>query len=220
MTQPTPEEIRKQRQQRLLQVLADLQDQGHSQAAIAELLCVPAAYLSDVKGGNRTLSELFARRFSDEFSVSYRWLLHGEGTMTKPRIRSAVGSANSKLLPILMAPWIGEVRESPARTGDQTELGGRAAALADGATQPYVLRLPCDAHAADLRKGDLVLISQRDDEPKRSLVVLQRTTSEKKELLLALRADRKVFTDIVTGERVRSDVAVVGQGLALVCREF
>lgn len=220
MTQPTPDEVRKQRQQRLLQVLEDLQDQGHSQAAIAELLSVPPAYLSDVKGGNRTLSELFARRFSDEFSVSYRWLLYGEGTMTKPRIRSAVDSANSKLLPILMAPWIGEVRESPARTGDQTELGGRAAALADGATQPYVLRLPRGAHAADLKKGDLILISQSDDEPKRSLVVLQCLTSEKKELRLALRADKGAFLDIDTGARLRGDMEVVGQGLALVCREF
>ena len=64
--------VRQERLEKLLQILAQ---QGQSQNHVAQRAGVPASYLSDVKKGNRSMTELFARRMAEEFRVDYRWLL-------------------------------------------------------------------------------------------------------------------------------------------------
>ncbi len=217
MPQPTSEEVRKQRQERLVQVLNELTAKGQTQLEIAECLAVPQGYLSDVKNGHRLLSELFARRFSDEFAVNSRWLLHGEGTMAKPLVGPAIPPS---LKHTLSEPCLGDPAQSPARTGYGTEVAGHAVPLLAEATLPYVLELPYDAPAMSLRRGDLLLMDQKAKPTSRQIVVLRHSTKGKEagKLVLARRTPRGAFVRLDDGAAIRGQVEEVGQVLGLVWR--
>ena len=151
---------------RLAQVLEQLAVRGVKQREVAFELNIPTQYLSDLKHGRRMLSESFARRFAEVYCISATWLLHGEGTGNLPDPSAALAqTAGACLLPVLSAPDQGDPRHSPYWDGGLLALSGAAAAAAERAKLPFVLRIGVDISSGRLKKNDLVLCSQelRDD---------------------------------------------------------
>jgi transcriptional regulator with XRE-family HTH domain len=151
--------VRQQRLEKLLQVLAQ---KGQSQNQVAQRAGVPASYLSDVKNGNRAMTELFARRLAEEFRLEYRWLMGDAGTMESLNLGQEMPDEKSTAvwLPVFPHPVRGQPQRLPTWDGACVELCGAAAAQARTATEPYVLHFLDDDHTGRLRKHDLVLISQ------------------------------------------------------------
>ncbi len=75
------------RQERFLNILEILDQQGIAQSEVARRTEVPPQYLNDVKAGRRALSERFARRIQDEFEFDYQWLLGRHGSREVQRVR-------------------------------------------------------------------------------------------------------------------------------------
>jgi hypothetical protein len=157
-----PDEASLGRQQRLEKLLQILAQKGQSQNQVAQRAGVPASYLSDVKNGNRAMTELFARRLAEEFRLDYRWLLGDAGTMDSLELGQEVVDEESTgiWLPVFVHPVRGRPRSLPEWDGACVEVCGAAAARARTATKPYVLHFLAEDHAGRLRKHDLVLISQ------------------------------------------------------------
>ncbi len=151
---------------RLAQVLEQLAVRDVKQREVAFELNIPTQYLSDLKHGRRALSESFARRFAEVYRISATWLLHGEGTGDLPDLSATLAqTAGACLLPVLSAPDQGDPRYSPYWDGGLLALSGAAAAVAERAKLPFVLRIGADIFSGRLKKNDLVLCSQelRDD---------------------------------------------------------
>jgi transcriptional regulator with XRE-family HTH domain len=153
-------EVPQQRLAILLQALE--QQQGLSQGEIALRLKVPRQYLSDVKTGRRGLSELFARRFQEEFGVDHLWLLGQRGSMEIPRLDRGAATLDARrmLLPVFVHPIAGDPHSNSAWDGSVVEVAGVAAARVLLADHPYVLRFGADDLQHRLRRSDLLLISQ------------------------------------------------------------
>lgn len=201
------------RRDRLSQVLDALEKHGLSQREIAMRACVPPQYFSDVKLGRRSLSELFARRLGEEFDVDHIWLMTGTGSMKRPRAWSADAEPKrSTLIPILNQPTAGEPRHAGHWDGSLVELSGPAVAAAATAEAPYALRVTHDDCNGRLKKGDIVIVSQRDD--KASPVVIIR---ENEKLMIAGRiASTGKFSDLQTGRTKKGGAEVVGACIAIV----
>jgi len=146
---------------RLAQVLERLAGRGIKQQKVAFELSIPTQYLSDLKHGRRTLSEQFARRFAEVYRVSAAWLLHGEGPCDLPDLGAVPAQpVGGCLLPVLSAPDQGDPRHSPHWDGGLVALSGAAAAAAERAKLPFVLRIGADIPSGRVRRNDLVLCCQ------------------------------------------------------------
>lgn len=202
----------KARNRRLEVLLAQLAEQGITQQQIARQLNVPASYLSDVKLGRKTLTDTFARFFCNEFGVGLDWLLDGIGPQTKPLLSSQPVAANSAqvVLPILSELIQGKPEDSPGWDGSWVEVSGVAAARAQRATQPYVLRSPIEDKLGRVKRNDLLLIDQRSSEDTTLVVVL-----DAQELHLARRTERG-FQSVESGRAMRATVTPVGVCLGIV----
>lgn len=212
-----PEQQREQRKERLQSVLDKLTASGMSQAEIARRLNVPASYLSDVKNGYRTLTELFARRVGDEFGVDYVWLLDGAGNGEKPSMVPVSGRAGKLLLSVLSGPCIGDPAVSSASEGILQEVSGPAAVSAANADKPYLLRLGRDVHSLDLRVGDLLLMSQKVDGGQHGILVLQAASTpsaDSGKLILVKRKGKEQFQELEQVRTLRGEVVGVCLGLA------
>lgn len=150
---------------RLNEMLQTLAAGGLTQQQIAARAGLPAQYLSDLKNGRRTLTELTARRIGDEFGVNYEWLLGTSNLMelTSLSSDSAQTSEGTIWLPCFPWPITGTPRNHPDWDGTSVELAGAAAAKASMATDPYVLRFGRNDVEGRLRKDDLLLITQTPD---------------------------------------------------------
>lgn len=164
MKKPTDEKskVLQLRQERVRWLIEQLvQKCRMTQHQIAQRASVTSQYLSDVKNGQRTLTEPFAHCLADTFGVDYLWLL-GQGSDPAPV--TLRGSA-ATLTKSLQLPLLGELVEGDPRDGDgwdgaMIELAGAAAAKAAKAQQPYIVRFAGQDPLGRLRKGDLLLISQ------------------------------------------------------------
>ena len=151
---------------RLAEVLAQLAARGVKQQDVALELNVPPQYISDLRHNHRKLSEPFARRFAEVYRISAAWLLRGEGPSNLTDLaRPSSQTAGVCLLPVLSDPDTGDPRQSPHWDGSVVAVTGAAAAAAERAKFPFVLRIANDAPPGRLAKNDLVLCSQesRDD---------------------------------------------------------
>ena len=151
---------------RLVQVLEQLAARGVKQRELAFALNIPTQYLSDLKHGRRTVGENFARRFAEAYRISAAWILHGEGPRDLPDLVAAPTQADRDLpASRTLVPDQGDPRHSPHWDGGLLVLSGAAAAAAERAKLPFVLRIGADITSGRLKKNDLVLCSQelRDD---------------------------------------------------------
>ena len=149
-------------QQRFTEFLEQMAEAGISQNEVARRLGVPPQYISDVKMGRRTVTELFARRIEEEFDVKYSWL-QGDDMESDSghRVRgTAAVKVNRIRLPVFPHPIEGEPRSQRTWDGSEIEICGAAVARIVTAELPYVLRFGTTDRRGRLRKDDLVLISQ------------------------------------------------------------
>lgn len=147
--------------QRLGRLLEPLLEQGFTQAQIAAKAGIPPQYFSDIKRGERPVTELIARRLADEFDFNYQWLLGTSDTMeSSPRASHARAAESAVWLPLFPFPIEGEPRQHAAWNGAGVEIAGVAAGRIGLARHPYVLQFDREDAHGRLRKGDLVLISQ------------------------------------------------------------
>lgn len=212
---------REERTKRFQQVLDKLTASGMTQAEIAQRLAVPPPYVSDVKNGYRTLTDLFARRVGEEFGIDFLWLLHGVGDGRKPTVAVAPRSTGKLLLPILKEPCLGDPAVSAMAEGNLQEVSGAAAVAAANADKPYLLRLGHDAPAVHLRAGDLLLMTQGKEHPENSIVVLRMTdhgAPGTERLLLCRRRGEDQFQSLTSNATVRGEAQVVGACMGLVWR--
>jgi hypothetical protein len=147
--------------------------------------------------------------------------MHGEGQPVRTQPTPATGGAVQVLaLPVLSAPCAGEPRKVEGWDGSLLEVTGSASALALKASFPYLLRLPFDVPACQLRKGDALLMSQEKKTTSHGLVVVARTQEkdEKGDLVLARRTPKGGLVSAAHGDPIRGDVEEVGQCLGLVWR--
>jgi transcriptional regulator with XRE-family HTH domain len=156
-----PSEIDPIRFQRFNEFLREMEGRGMSQAQVAVRLELPPQYLSDVKKGRRTLTELFARRIACEFQeYDYQWFLG----VTNSKKRTGSGGNPSGddvfVVPILSELVLGNPQESTLWDGSRIDLVGTAALRAKQANQPYVLRFAGPDSQGELKAGDQLLISQ------------------------------------------------------------
>ena len=212
-----PDEIPLVRQQRLEKVLQLLSQQGHTQNQVAQRAGVPPSYLSDVKTGNRVLTELFARRLAEEFRLDYRWLLGDVGTMDSLELgQEVVGEESTSLwLPVFLHPIRGKPRGLPEWDGASVEVCGAAAARARTATEPYVLRFLVDDRLGRLKKHDLVLISQAINDLAEIQVVRMR-----RGMYLARKTPAGLWERLAEPEPIGEKVEVLGHALGIVWRSL
>ena len=141
--------------------LEPLLEQGLTQAQIAAKAGIPAQYFSDIKRGERPVTELIARRLGEEFNFDYRWLLGTRDTMeTAAQPSNATTGGNTVWLPLFPFPIEGEPRQNANWMGAGVEVSGVAAGRIGLAKYPYVLQFGHNDVQGRLRKGDLILISQ------------------------------------------------------------
>lgn len=150
---------------RLAEFLDRLKERGISQREVASRTKVSVQYLSDVKVGSRSFTELFARRLAEEYGVDYRWLLGQSESMQPPRLNVEGNTRVSErtLLPVFAQPIEGDPQTHRDWDGTTIEIVGAAAARSGNATRPYVLRIVGEDRRGRLRPNDLVLISQAID---------------------------------------------------------
>jgi len=150
---------------RLIEFLDRLKKQGISQREVAGRAKVSVQYLSDVKGGGRNFTELFARRLTEEFGGDYRWLLGQSDSMEPPRlnVEKTTGDFERTMLPVFARPIEGDPQTHRGWDGTTIEVVGAAAARSRNATHPYVLRIVGEDRRGRLRQSDLVLVSQALD---------------------------------------------------------
>lgn len=141
--------------QRLRQLLDELRSQGLSQQQIAQRANIPAAYLSQIKHGDRDITELVARRLGDEFDLDFEWLLGRSAVPQRPKAGLA-----GIWVPLFHEPIEGEPQTHPAWDGASVQVAGPAAARVSLAPRAYVLRFTGPDAEARLHTGDLVLIAQ------------------------------------------------------------
>jgi transcriptional regulator with XRE-family HTH domain len=162
---------------RFREFLRWVKGQGMSQTEVADRLGLPRQYLTNVKNGNRVLTELFARRVADEFGVDHFWLLNGTGTMQRPAVvpqSKAPSGVDSIVLPLLTELVSGEPRRSPAWDGAVVSVTGPAVYAVGDSVHSYVYRVSDDDSSGRLKRGDLVLICQGDPkDPPSKLVLLE-----------------------------------------------
>ena len=206
------DEVAEVRGQRLAALLQKLTEQGYTQQAVASQTGVPAQYLSDLKAGRRSLSELYARRLAEEFDVDHRWLL-GETTDHEHAVVPGRGRAaeRSVWLPVFSDPIEGEPRSQPNWDGSSVEISGAAAAKVLLATQPYVLRFGASDHEGRLRKNDLVLISQAVVESA-NIHVLRAHRGR----FLARRAENGIWIRLATKDALPATAVPVGHCVGIV----
>jgi len=219
-TSPPPDERDARRKRAEYAIDLAIAARKLSQTALAVEIGVPRQYLSDVKNGYRSLTEPFARRLSEVSGVPFVWLMHGEGDPVRTQTGAPSGAVHVLALPVLPSACPGEPRQAPAWDGSLIEVSGSAAALAAEAAMPYLLRLSFDAPAGLLRKGDLLLMSQKGKGASHEIAVVRRQLKEdeKGELLLARRSARGVFVRLEDGAAIRGQVEEVGQCLGLIWR--
>ncbi|SFJ41948.1 helix-turn-helix domain-containing protein [Planctomicrobium piriforme] len=207
---------------RLNDFLERLLEQGFTQAQIAGSIAIPPQYLSDIKRGERPVTELIARRLGEEFDFNYRWLLGSSSTMelTSPA-SGTTGVSNLVSLPLFPFPIEGEPRQHPKWKGSSVELAGIAAGKVGLAKSPYVLQFryndPKERQKHErqkherLKHGDLILISQAPN-PAAAIHVVR---FRQKSFLARASADGS-WTRVATGDVLPSDCPATGHCIGVV----
>jgi hypothetical protein len=111
--------------------------------------------------GTQFISADLARRIGDQFGINYQWLMGTSDIQHVEPLGSLERSDRlGDLLPVISHLIDGEPRESPGWDGTAIAVTGAAAARAQSAHQPYILRVDHGDARGRLCKGDLILISQ------------------------------------------------------------
>lgn len=200
-------------QSRLAELLEALNRKGFTQQQVAAQANVPPQYISDMKHGRRPMTELVARRLSEQLSVSHEWLLGTSDSVVPPRVPAHLpNSAVSVVcLPVFPYPIEGEPRAHPKWDGRGLEIVGAAAAKLVSAEQPYVLQFGHNGETGRLRKGDFILVSQAASDSAEISVVKYR-----KKLFLARRNEGGGWERVANKNTLPADCPIKGHCIGIV----
>lgn len=206
----TPQELA---QSRLGEFLEAMSRKGLTQQQVATQAGLPAQYISDIKHGRRPMTELVARRLSEQLNVSHEWLLGTSDSTAPPRAPAHLpNSAVSVVcLPVFPHPIDGEPRSNPKWDGRGLEIAGTAAAKLVSAEQPYVLQFGHDDVRGRLRKGDYVLISQAGSDSAEISVVMYR-----KKMFLARRKEDGDWERVANKNTLPADCPIKGHCIGII----
>ena len=202
------------RRARLEASLQQLGQQGETQQRVAKRMGVPAQYLSDVKAGRRTLTELFARRFAEEFGVDYLWLLGMSDSPQPVKASSTSVHCAVQAIPVFRDLITGDPYQHAAWDGSLIQICGLAAIKAQAAVLPYILRLESQDYLGRLQMGDLLLVAQDSNEDATIHILKQRG-----KLLLGRRSDGQ-WVRVVTGSPVSGAIESSGHIVGIVWGEI
>jgi plasmid maintenance system antidote protein VapI len=146
--------------QRFEELLEQLAKQGLTQRNVAERVNIPAQYVSNLKTGQRTLTELIARRFGTVFHLDYKWLLGLSDVMSVPEIEEPAGESSGRWVPVFDELIEGDPKLNKGWDGAAVELSGAATARMRQSHRAYVLRSSVEDVDGRIRQRDLLLISQ------------------------------------------------------------
>lgn len=198
------------------ELLASLERQGLKQKQVAARLQMPPQYISDVKVGRRQMTELFARRVGAEFDVDYLWLLANSQGREPPRMRSQEAVSVARLwLPVLGRPTEGDPKLATQWDGTTIEIAGAAAAQAQAAVHPYVLRIDREDPKGELRTSDLVLVSQTENVHARIYVI-----QSGRQILLARQGSQFRWEPLIRERLASAEIRIVGACLGLIWRSL
>lgn len=156
--------------ERLELVLQVLSKKGVTQSEVARRTGISSTYLADLKSRRRPIGELVARRLGEAFDLDFRWILGQAGSLDSVPFGVSFGSGppaaerETIWLPLVARPVDGPAQSATRWDGSFVPVSGIAAARAHGAALPYVLRFGASDRAGELKKGDLLLISQAQSE--------------------------------------------------------
>ena len=186
--------------------------EGMTQAEIAQRTGVPPQYISDIKAGRRSVTELFARRIEEEFGVDYEWL-RGEAATAESRtqFRNAGPRSNRVRLPVFPHPIEGEPYAHRIWDGSEIEVCGAATARLIASERPYVLRFGASDQKGRLRKNDFVLVSQSANNDAEIHVLKEGTT-----MYLARRKSSRTWEAVAPGKRVSAEAVVAGHCIGII----
>ena len=210
------------RAKRFREFLDWAKQQGMSQTEVATRLGLPRQYVTNVKAANRVLTELFARRVSEEFGVDHRWLLHGKGTgvMQRPAVGSQTmvsSGAESIFLPLLYELVSGEPRASTDWNGALVSITGPAVYAVRESEHPYVYRVSDDDSTGRLKQGDLVLVCQGETSGTSSGLFVLEVGHQP---TLAWRIDNGRWKSAVRGRTVSAKSKITGHCLGIIWAHF
>ncbi len=192
-------------------LLGPLLEQGLTQSQIAAKAGIPPQYFSDIKRGERPVTELIARRLGEEFNFDFRWLMGTSNTMESASQPPTTTSPNDLVwLPLFSFPIEGEPRQNPNWTGASVEIAGVAAGRIGLAKCPYVLQFGHNDVDGRLRQGDLILISQSPNESAEIHVV-----SFRKKLYLARANEDGSWIRAANGNKLPGDCPATGHCIGI-----
>ncbi|MCD8351856.1 MAG: hypothetical protein LUC93_14710 [Planctomycetaceae bacterium] len=140
---------------------------GLSGKKIAQLSGTRPQYISDIKRNQRPLSEEMFRRTLVGLFGNYGWLMTGDIAADARHIVPLypfLANANSPLapLPVLRMPFWGPNLGVNEWDGFYICVASPLKELVASLIRPYVLDLPFDDQLGRLRRGDYLIIDQRD----------------------------------------------------------
>ncbi|MFT4558052.1 MAG: transcriptional regulator with XRE-family HTH domain [Planctomycetaceae bacterium] len=197
--------------QRFEELLETLAKQGLTQRNVAEQVNIPAQYVSNLKTGQRTLTELAARRFGAVFDCNYQWLLGHSDDRSVPDLKGSAGDSPGRGVPVFDELIEGDPRSNTGWDGATVELSGAAAARATQCHRAYVLRSSVEDVDGRIRQGDLLLISQSVESNAEIQVVQHR----KRLLLTRIGVDGQQIR-ISDGQALAGNCEVVGHCAGIV----
>jgi transcriptional regulator with XRE-family HTH domain len=199
-------------QRRLGEFLEAMSRKGLTQQLVAAQAGIPAQYISDIKHDRRPMTELVARRLSEQFNVNYEWLLGTSDSTTRPSGPAHIPNSVVSVicLPVFPHPIDGEPRANPKWDGKGLEIVGTAAAKLGSAQQPYVLQFGHDDVMGRIRKGDYLLISQAASDTAKISVVMYR-----KKMFLARRKEDGDWERVANSNTLPADCPIKGHCIGI-----
>lgn len=176
---------------------------------IAKLSGTRPQYISDIKRRQRPLShDMFMRTLLGLYG-GYKWLISGDLPVDTQRIISLypfISNPNGVFpLPVLQRPFMGPKMTTEDWDGNFLCVTSPVREMARTMHDPYVLHLPFNDKAGRLRKGDYLLVDQKDS-AEATYVLIKSGWGVK-----LVRKGAEGYEDVETGEQCySSDAQIIG----------
>jgi hypothetical protein len=188
-----------------------MSERGLTQQQVAAGAMLNPQYLSDLKHGRRTLTELAARRLGEKYEVNHDWLLGLSASREPTGFSSAFASGHTRWVPVFPHPVQGEPQSISDWDGTSVEVVGAAAAQVSHAIWPYAVRFNGTDSRGRLREGDLILITQAVSADAELSVVRHRGRQ-----YIARRLEGGNWERVANGDELPGEAAVCGHCLGII----
>lgn len=210
-TEDTSPERREKARERLTNIYAGMISSiGLTGREIAKLSGTRPQYISDIKRRQRPLShEMFMRTLIGLYG-DYKWLISGDLPTDTQRIIAlypyiSENEGNVYPLPVLQRPFMGPKMTIEDWDGHFMCVTSPIKEQAKTMRDPYILHLPFNDKSGRLKKGDYLLVDQKESQ-EASYVLIKSGWGVK-----LVRKAGDAFEDVENGEhRFEADAQVIG----------